>query len=106
MEPDVEIRHLRALIAVGRTGSFSQAAAELNYAQSSISEQIRALESELGTRLLQRTTRSVRLTPAGAALTEYAEQAIELLDRAVQEVKSVSGQGAPTLKIGALETLC
>lgn len=102
----MEIRQLRTLLAVARTGSFTRAAEELHFAQSSVSEQIQALEAGLGVRLVQRTTRSVRLTPAGETVAGYAQTAIELLDRAAEEVGGIAGRTAETLTIGGLETLC
>jgi DNA-binding transcriptional LysR family regulator len=81
---DVELRDLRALLAVVRTGSFTAAAAELGYTQSAVSQQIAALESELGRRLLER--RPVRPTPAGERLAEHAARVVLRLDVARSEL--------------------
>jgi DNA-binding transcriptional LysR family regulator len=99
---DVELRHLRTFETVARTLSVTQAARELHYAQSSVSDQIQALERELGVELLDRSQRRVRLTPQGAALAEYAERILKLMEEARW---AVSRPGAE-VAVGALETVC
>jgi hypothetical protein len=61
----MELRHLRAFVAVGGTGHFGEAAAGLNLTQSGLTLRIQALEKELGVQLLDRNAREVRLTAAG-----------------------------------------
>ena len=61
----VELRQLRCLVAVNDAGTFTDAAIDLNMSQAAVSRNVAALEETLGVRLVQRTTRSVRLTPAG-----------------------------------------
>jgi len=70
----VELRHLVALDAVAREGSFRRAAVRLGYVQSAISHQIAALESLTGKRLIDRSrgTRPLALTPAGQILLAHA----------------------------------
>jgi DNA-binding transcriptional LysR family regulator len=80
----VEIRDLRALLAVVRTGSFTAAAQELGYTQSAVSQQIAALEQEAGRRLLDR--RPVRPTAAGARLAEHAARIVLRMDVARSEL--------------------
>lgn len=80
----VELRDLRALLAVVRCGSFTAAASELGYTQSAISQQIAALELELGHRLVLR--RPVRPTPAGLRLAEHAARVLLRLDVARSEL--------------------
>ena len=74
----VELRHLVALDAVAREGSFRRAAERLGYVQSAISHQIAALESLVGQRLIDRSrgTRPLMLTPAGEVLLSHATAVI------------------------------
>ncbi len=61
---------LRVFEAVGSSSSFSRAAQDLAMSQSAVSRRIRSLEGEFGVRLIERSTRSVRLTPSGHALRQ------------------------------------
>ncbi|TDV55952.1 LysR family transcriptional regulator [Actinophytocola oryzae] len=102
----MELRHLRAFRAVARTLSFTRAATELHYAQSSVTEQIQALETELGSRLFDRRGRKLELTPAGARLIEYADRVLLLVEEARSAVVDDPDEPSGELTIGALETLC
>lgn len=78
----MEVRQLRYFEAVARHGGFTRAAEHLYVAQSAVSAQIRALESELGVALFNRTTRRVALTHAGELLLDRARRALAELDGA------------------------
>jgi DNA-binding transcriptional LysR family regulator len=80
----MEIRDLRALLAVVRTGSFTRAAEDLGYSQSAISQQVAALELEVGQQLVMR--RPVRPTAAGQRLAEHAARILLRLDVARSEL--------------------
>jgi len=69
----IDVRRLRVLREVAAHGSFSAAAESLAFTQPAVSRQIATLEAEAGTRLVDRTARGVRLTPAGELLVEHAE---------------------------------
>ena len=86
----VELRHLRALVAVVDAGSFTRAAAQLGVSQAAVSRTIAGLEQVLGARVLHRTTREVQLSPVGARVLGHARRAVEeatALARAVSEVR-------------------
>ncbi|MEC3982033.1 LysR family transcriptional regulator [Amycolatopsis sp. H20-H5] len=102
----MELRHLRAFRAVARTSSFTRAAAELHYAQSSITEQVQALETELGVALFSRIGRKLALTPAGERLVGYADNVLALVEEARNVVEDSAEQPSGELTVGGLETLC
>jgi DNA-binding transcriptional LysR family regulator len=102
----MELRHLRTFRVVARTLNFTRAAAELHYAQSSVTEQIQALEAGLGSKLFDRTARRLTLTGAGERLVGYADQVLELVEEARAAVDDERGEPEGDLTIGALETLC
>jgi epsilon-lactone hydrolase len=88
--PDaIELRHLRAFVAVADELSFSRAAQRLYLSQPALSRQIRVLERLIGRALLRRTTRRVELTLAGEALREQATRMLEDLDGVVAAVRAV-----------------
>jgi DNA-binding transcriptional LysR family regulator len=74
---DVELRHLRVLLAVVDAGSFTGAAAVLRTSQASVSRTVAALERALGARVLRRTTREMSLTAVGARVVEYARRVLD-----------------------------
>jgi DNA-binding transcriptional LysR family regulator len=93
----VDLRDLRALLAVVRSGSFTLAADELGYSQSAVSQQIAALELELGHRLLDR--RPVRPTAAGERLAEHAARILLRVDVARSELAHLD-QEPGQLRVG------
>lgn len=76
---DVELRHLRTLVAVVDEGTFTDAAERLRVSQATVSRTIATLEAALGARLLQRTTRHVSLTGTGAQVLAHARRVLEEL---------------------------
>lgn len=96
----MEIRQLRSFRTVANLLSFNKAADRLNYAQSSISAQIQALEEELGVQLFDRLGRRVQLTETGTQLLHYAQKILDLVDEAQSEmVGEKEPQGALTVRI-------
>ncbi|QFZ19820.1 LysR family transcriptional regulator [Saccharothrix syringae] len=93
---NVELRHLRALAAIGDEGTITGAAAALRVGQPALSRTLEQLERRLGTRLVERTTRSLALTEAGQRMWEHAHRILNQLDDALAEVV---GGGRP-LRVG------
>lgn len=81
-------------------GSFSAAAKHLGVSQPAISQQIRGLEEDLGTRLLNRTTRQLKLTEAGERYYNYASDILEQLAEADRSVQSEEAQMSGPLAVG------
>jgi DNA-binding transcriptional LysR family regulator len=73
---DVELRHLRVLLAVVDAGTFTGAGAALHTTQASVSRTIAALERALGARVLRRTTREMSLTPVGTRVVAHARRVL------------------------------
>src|SRR5262249_48729297 len=91
--PDgVEVRHLRAFVAVAEELNFGRAASRLYLSQPALSRQIRALERLLGCELLKRSTHRVELTVAGSALLDRARRLLGDLDEAIATTQSVGGE--------------
>src|ERR1700744_5326870 len=84
----MELRHLKAFVAVADELHFSRAADRLQMAQSPLSQRIRTLEAELGVRLFERTNRRVRLTAAGEAILREARTTL----RAAQATQRAAGR--------------
>lgn len=101
-----DLRRLRAFHAVAERGSFSAAALELGYAQSVVSHHIAALEAEHGVTLIDRSSRPVRLTPAGEALRPHAVEVLGRVSAAEDTLRSLAGVQSGTLRIGAFSTAC
>ncbi|WP_312180267.1 LysR family transcriptional regulator [Arthrobacter sp.] len=95
----MDLKLLQAFVTIAEELHFTRAAERLGVAQPVMSQWLRRLQTEFGQTLLDRTTRAVKLTPAGAAALPYARQAVEaarLMGRAIEE------EGAPVLGSVAL----
>ena len=96
--PDaIELRHLRAFVAVAEELNFGRAADRLHLSQSALSRQVRGLEQLLGCDLLRRSTHSVELTIAGEALLDRARRLLTDVDEAVSVTLSIGGELAGRL---------
>lgn len=101
----VELQQMRYVVAVAETASFTRAAERCLVVQSALSHQIARLERELGARLFERTSRRVRLTPAGEAFLPAARQALDAADRARAEVAAAAGEIRGRLALGIIPTV-
>lgn len=84
----VSLRQLRVVLAVAEHGSFSEAAQAIGLSQSAVSQGVKALEESLGTQLVERSTRRVRLTQAGEALMVPLKDALDRLESVLVEARS------------------
>jgi DNA-binding transcriptional LysR family regulator len=99
----MELRQLRYFRSIARTGSFSAAAAGEFVVQSALSQQIRKLEDELGVKLFERTTRTVRLTREGEQLLELADRVLADVDLVVAEADALRGVVRGKVAVGMME---
>ena len=97
----MELRQLETFCAVVRSGSFSRAAEEMYLSQPAVSLHIKALESELGVMLFERSGRSVRLTQPGELFHEYAVRIIQLLQEAHQTLSETASGEKGRIVVGA-----
>jgi DNA-binding transcriptional LysR family regulator len=96
----LELRHMRYFVAVAEELNFSRAAERLHMAQPPLSAAIRQLEQELGTELLLRTTREVRLTDAGRAFLEGAKRTLAELERTRSDTQRAAAGEVGQLRVG------
>jgi DNA-binding transcriptional LysR family regulator len=96
---DLEMRHLRALLALADELNFTRAAERLHLTQQALSGQIRQLEERVGARLVERDSRRVQLTRAGRTLCEHARPLLAGAEHAVAATRA-AGQEAPRLTVG------
>jgi DNA-binding transcriptional LysR family regulator len=99
MEPRVEIRHLRAFVAVVEAGSFTAGARILNVSQPALSQNLAVLEQSLDMHLLDRGPGGVSLTPAGTALLSEARSLIGRFEKALAVMASFSPEATAALQI-------
>ncbi|MBZ5678910.1 MAG: LysR family transcriptional regulator [Acidobacteriia bacterium] len=101
----MQIHQLKYFCAVARTGSFTRAAQQEHIAQPSLSQQVRKLEDELGSRLFDRLGRTVRLTQLGEAFLPRAEAILRQVADAKTEIQEMAGTERGKLVIGSIPTI-
>ena len=101
----MEIRQLRAFIAIAELGTFTAGAMRVHVTQAAISMQIRQLENELGAKLFIRAPRRVMLTEAGEQLLQRARQILRDHDAAVDEIAELAGAERGRLRIGSASAM-
>lgn len=98
------INQLTGFVAVAEEGHFGRAAQRLNLTQPPLSRQIQQLERELGVDLIDRGTRTIRLTPAGRAFLHDARRLLHDAEEAAQSVRRVTGGRSGVLRLGFTAT--
>ena len=102
----MEFRQLRYFVKVAELRSFSEASKSLFVSQSTLSQQIKQLEDELGVDLLVRDSRHVALSDYGEQYLPYAKQVLKDVDASAERMKDVRGLNIGTLNVGATYTFC
>jgi DNA-binding transcriptional LysR family regulator len=98
----MELRHLRYFVAVAEELNFRRAAEKLRLAQPALSAQVKTLEQELSVRLFDRTTRSVKLTPAGRVLLDEARVVLSAAAQAEARARKAEEGLVGTVRIGLI----
>ncbi|HYJ87675.1 MAG TPA: LysR family transcriptional regulator [Pyrinomonadaceae bacterium] len=101
----MEIRQLRAFVAIAELGTFTAGAQRVHVTQAAISMQIRQLETDLGARLFIRAPRHVMLTEAGEQLLQRARQILRDHDAAVDEIAELAGAERGRLRVGSASAM-
>ncbi len=101
----MNLRQIEFVLAIAEESSFTRAARRCHTVQSALSHQVAKLEDELGAALFERTSRRVRLTPAGEAFVRQAHVALDAARRIPDEVAAATGQVQGQLTIGAISAL-
>jgi len=97
----LDLKLLTTFREVAIRGSFSEAAAALDFTQPAVSQHISRLESSLGVRVLERSARGVSLTPAGEVLVREASALLDAARRAEEAVRVAGGIGRAQVRVGA-----
>ncbi|GAB7537430.1 LysR substrate-binding domain-containing protein [Burkholderia sp. 3C] len=102
---NITLRQLRVFIEVARLRSFSRAGDEIGLTQSAVSRCVRELESEIGLKLIDRTTRDVQLTDAGSNLVASVSRLLGDLDDALREIREIGEQRRGRVVVAASPTI-
>jgi len=100
----LDVRRLRVLVEVARTGSFSAAAQAMELTPSAVSQQIATFEREVGVPLVERGPRGVTLTEPGSVLVREGRAAFGRLDAAERELREIAGVRGGRLRVGWFAT--
>ena len=106
MKGPLDSRQLQAFAILARTGSFTQTARELFLTQSAVSHSIKALETDIGCRLLDRVGKKVMLTQSGEHLLKHTQVILREMQAARDGIEQLGKWGRGRLRIGATSTIC
>ncbi|MEL6622568.1 MAG: LysR family transcriptional regulator, partial [Pseudomonadota bacterium] len=98
----MDLRHLRFYVCLAEELHFGAAARRLGTTQPAVSKALREIEAEVGTTLIERTSRSAGLTPAGVGFLRSARDALETIDGAVRTARADAGTGVTRLALGMM----
>ncbi|HVU11950.1 MAG TPA: LysR family transcriptional regulator, partial [Phototrophicaceae bacterium] len=96
----LDLHKLEIFVTIARLSSFTRAADDLHMTQPTVSQQLAMLEAQIGTALIKRDTRRLRLTTAGETLLSYAERLLALSDEAAEATRAAAGLADRTLRLG------
>jgi len=99
---DLNLREIRAFIAVAQTGSFTRAAARLNLSQPALTVQIRRLEETVGARLFDRNSRIVALTSVGRELLPVLQKSLAQMQRVLDDARALGDGSRGTVRLACL----
>lgn len=103
-DSNLDIRMLRIFAAVAAADSLSAAAQALNVTQSAVSQTVTQIEHILGMRVLDRSCRPYKLTPAGVALQRHSRQIVDDVDRLIAQVREADLMNRPAIRIGMIDS--
>src|SRR5579872_1186479 len=101
---DLNLRDIRAFIAVAQTGSFTRAAGHLHLSQPALTVQIRRLEETVGARLFDRNSRSVALTQTGRELLPVLKRSLDDMERVLRDARALGEGTSGTVRLACLPT--
>ncbi|HKT96127.1 MAG TPA: LysR family transcriptional regulator [Paraburkholderia sp.] len=101
---DLNLRDIRALVAVAEAGSFTRAAERLHLSQPALTVQIRRLEEAVGTRLFDRNSRNVALTPAGRELLPLLRKSLHDMESVLRDARALGDGERGTIRLACLPT--
>jgi DNA-binding transcriptional LysR family regulator len=101
-----DLRQLQVLAEVARTGTYTAAAESLGYTQPAVSYQMRMLERAVGSPLVTRIGRGIRLTTVGQALARHADTVLAALRTAEDEVSALTSNGGGEVRLAAMQSGC
>jgi len=101
---DLNLRDIRAFVAVANAGSFTRAAGHLHLSQPALTVQIRRLEETIGARLFDRNSRSVALTQTGRELLPVLKRSLDDMERVLRDARALGEGTAGTVRLACLPT--
>ncbi|MFI5679927.1 LysR family transcriptional regulator [Streptomyces cellulosae] len=102
----LDIRQLKVLAEIARTGSYTAAAASLGYTQPAVSYQMRRLQQSVGAPLVTRAGRGLRLTQTGEALVRHADNIFSVLRAADQDIAALVARGGGLVRLVSFQSGC